>query len=146
MTGAQASPTTPIGGMTMTSPYGNIESPFDLSALAIGAGAPYVAKWTIIYPHETMIAIKKGIEKKGFSFIEILAPCTVGYGRKNKLKEPVDNLHWYKRNTIGRSRYEEMSQEEKQACDKIVIGELANFNKPEFTAEWGKLVDRQFVE
>lgn len=146
MTGAQVSPTTPVGGMTMTSPYGNIESPFDLSALAIGAGAVYVARWTIVYPHETMLAVKKGIQKKGFSFIEILAPCTIGYGRKNKLKEPVDNLNWYKKNTIGRSRYDDLSPEERRECNKIVIGELRDIEKPEFTAEWGKLVDKVFVE
>lgn len=146
MTGAQVSPTTPIGGFTMTSPYGNIENPFDLSALAIGAGAPYVAKWATAYPHETVLAIKKGIEKKGFSFIEILAPCPVGYGRKNQLKQGKDYLLWYKHNTIGRSKYEQLSEEEKQKCDKIVIGELRNVEKPEFTAEWAKLVDRHFVK
>jgi 2-oxoglutarate ferredoxin oxidoreductase subunit beta len=146
MTGAQVSPTTPIGGVTMTSPYGNIESPFDLSALAIGAGAPYVARWTVVYPHETMLAIRKGIQKKGFSFIEMLTPCPVGYGRRNELKHGKDQLLWYKKNTIGKSRYEKLSEEEKQKCDKIVIGELLNVEKPEFTAEWGKLVDKVFVE
>ena len=146
MTGAQVSPTTPVGGITMTSPYGNIESPFDLSALAIGAGAPYVARWTVAYPHETMLAIKKGIERKGFSLIEMLTPCPVGYGRRNKLKHGKDHLLWYKKNTIGRSRYEKLSDEEKQKCDKIVIGELRDVEKPEFTAEWGKLVDKVFVE
>lgn len=146
MTGAQVSPTTPIGGFTMTSPFGNIESPFDLSALAIGAGAPYVAKWTTVYPQETMMAIKKGIEKKGFSFIEVLTPCPVGYGRKNKLKDGPENLLWFKKNTIGRSRYEKFSDEEKLKCDKIVIGELRNVEKPEFAAEWFKLVDEVYVE
>jgi 2-oxoglutarate ferredoxin oxidoreductase subunit beta len=146
MTGAQVSPTTPTGSFTMTSPYGNIETPFDLSALAIGAGAPYVAKWATAYPHETMLAIKKGIEKKGFSFIEILAPCPVGYGRKNQLKQGKDYLLWFKQNTIGRTKYERLSDEEKQACDKIVVGELRNVEKPEFTAEWSKLVDQQFVK
>lgn len=146
MTGAQVSPTTPVGGITMTSPYGNIESPFDLSALAIGAGAPYVAKWTTVYPHETMLAIKKGIEKKGFAFIEILTPCPVGYGRKNKLKQGKDYLLWFKENTIGKSRYEKLSEEEKRSCEKIIIGELSNIEKPEFTAEWAKLVDKYFVE
>lgn len=146
MTGAQVSPTTPVGGVTMTSPYGNIESPFDLTALAIGAGASYVAKWTTVYPHETMMAIKKGIERKGFAFIEVLTPCPVGYGRRNNLKQGKDYLLWFKKNTIGRSRYEKLTEEEKHNCNKIVIGELRNIEKPEFTAEWDKLVDKLFVE
>jgi len=145
MTGAQASPTTPVGGITMTSPYGNVESPFDLAALAIGAGAPYVAKWATVYPHETIMAMKTGIEKKGFAFIEVLAACPTGYGRKNKLKEGKDNLVWYRHNTIARSKYERLSEQEQLSCDKIVIGELRNIEKPEFTAEWAKLVDRHYV-
>lgn len=146
MTGSQTSPTTPTGGITMTSPYGNIESPFDLSALAIGAGASYVAKWTTAHPHETILAVQKAIEKHGFSFVEVLSPCPVGYGRKNNLKHGKDYLEWMMRNTIGRSRYEAMSADEQRACAKVVIGELRNEEKAEFTAEWAKLVDRVFVE
>lgn len=146
MTGAQVSPTTPVNGITMTSPYGNIESPFDLSALAIGAGAPYVAKWATAFPHETIMAVKKGLEKKGFSFIEILAPCPIGFGRKNQLKQGKDYLWWYKKNTIGKSKYDRLSEEDKAACDKIIIGELQNIEKPEFCASWFDLVDRQYVK
>ncbi|HUU47082.1 MAG TPA: thiamine pyrophosphate-dependent enzyme [Acidobacteriota bacterium] len=146
MTGAQVSPTTPIGGITMTSPYGNVESPFDLSALAIGAGAPYVSRWTTAHPHETIMAVKKAIEKPGFAFVEVLASCPIGYGRKNDLKHGKDYLEWLKRNTIGRTRYTAMTPEEVLACDKIVIGELRNEPKPEFTAEWTRLVDGLFVE
>jgi len=146
MTGAQLSPTTPVGGIATTSPYGNIESPFDLSALAIGAGAPYVAKWATVFPHETMMAIKDGIEKEGFAFIEIFTPCPVGYGRRNKLKQGKDYLLWFKKNSIPKSRYEKLSEEEKLACDKIVIGKLRDLDKPEFTAEWSRLVDKHFVQ
>ncbi len=146
MTGTQVSPTTPVGGITMTSPYGNVESPFDLSALAIGAGAAYVAKWATMYPHEMMTAIKKGIEKKGFAFIETLAACPTGYGRKNKMKEGKDHMLWCKENTIGKSRYERLSEQEQNSCGKIVIGELRNIEKPEFTAEWSKLVEQHYME
>jgi len=145
MTGAQVSPTTPIHDYSATSPHGNIESPFDLSALAIGAGAPYVAKWTTAYPHETIMSVKKGIEKKGFSFIEILAPCPVGYGRWNKMKDGKDIILWLKRNTIGNKRYSRLSEEEQQQCEKIIIGELMDKEKPEFTAEWAKLVESLYV-
>ena len=58
MTGGQVSPTTPIGGVSTTTPYDNVESPFDLSRLAIGADATYVARWTVGYPYETLAANK----------------------------------------------------------------------------------------
>ena len=44
MTGGQCSPTTPQGDFGTTAPYGNIERPFDITALAMGAGASYVAR------------------------------------------------------------------------------------------------------
>ena len=146
MTGSQVSPTTPVGGLTTTSPFGNIEDPFDLSALAIGAGAPYVAKWATAFPHETMTAIKDGIEKPGFAFIEILTPCPVGFGRRNDLKEGVDYLQWLRKNSIGHKRYERLSAEEKKACDKIVIGRLRDVEKPEYTSRWAALVNDQYVD
>jgi 2-oxoglutarate ferredoxin oxidoreductase subunit beta len=145
MTGAQVSPTTPVGGITTTSPFGNIEEPFDLSALAIGAGAPYVARWTTAFPHETMMAIKRGIEKAGFAFIEILTPCPVGYGQRNELKQGKDYILWFKKHTIGKSRYDGLSEDDKKACDKIVIGELRNVERREFTAEWAKLIDQHYA-
>ncbi len=145
MTGAQVSPTTPIRGVTMTSPYGNIESPFDLAQLAIGAGASYVAKWNTAYPHETMQAIKKGLALPGFAFIEVLTPCPVGFGRKNALKEGKDYLLWLKKNSIGKSRYDKLTTAEKQACEKIVIGEYKNEPRPEFVAEWNKLVAGKYI-
>jgi len=35
---------------------------------------------------------------------------------------------------------------EKELKDKIIIGELRNVDKPEFTTEWCKLIDTQFAE
>jgi len=57
MTGGQTSPTTPIGGLTTTSPYGCLEQPFDLAELAKGAGASFVARWIPSYAYETIACI-----------------------------------------------------------------------------------------
>src|SRR3990172_7178452 len=47
MTGGQVSPTTPLGSRATTAPYGNPESPFDISGLAIAAGAAFVARGSV---------------------------------------------------------------------------------------------------
>ncbi len=146
MTGSQTSPTTPVGGFTTTSPYGNIEMPFDLAHLALGAGAPFVAKWTTAFPHETMTAIKRGIEHPGFAFIEVVTPCPIGFGRKNQLKEGRDFLLWLKQNSLGKSRYDKLSPAEQKACTKIIVGQYRDDPRPEFVGEWGKLIDKFFVE
>lgn len=142
MTGGQLSPTTPPGGFTTTSPYGNIEPPFDLSELAIISGATYVARWPLGYPYETVESVKRGILKKGFAFIEMLMPCPTGYGRKNKMRDMKSNWEFYKKETILNSKYRILSDRQKEQNKKIVVGELHNIEKPEFCQEYKKLVDR----
>ncbi len=85
MTGGQVAPTTPMSAIASTTPYGNFESAFNLPALADSCGAVYVARWTAFHVRHTTKAIKEALLKKGFSFVEILAPCPTLYSRRNKL-------------------------------------------------------------
>ncbi len=136
MTGGQVSPTTPVGDLTTTTPYGNVEAPFDLCRLAIGADAPFVARWTVGYPYETLKAIENAIRKPGFGFVELLMPCTTAYAKTNKLGDSRAIWDWYKANTITRRELAELSAEERAANRKIVIGTLWDVDKPEYTARW----------
>jgi 2-oxoglutarate/2-oxoacid ferredoxin oxidoreductase subunit beta len=140
MTGGQVSPTTPSGSITTTTPYGNMEEPFDLCRLAIGAGAPFVARWTVGFPYETIQTVEAALKKKGFSFIEILAPCPTGYGKENDLKEATANWDWYRENTITRTNLTALSAEERAANKKIVVGTLWDVEKPELTERWEAFV------
>jgi len=99
MTGGQAAPTTPLGAKTTTSPVGNPEPPFNLPLLAYASGASYVARWTILHTRDLIESIQEALLKPGFSFIEILAPCPVNYGRRNREK-PFDTLRYYQMKTI----------------------------------------------
>ncbi len=141
MTGGQVSPTTPQGDFTTTTPYRNIEEPFDLSELAIISGAPYVARWPMGYPYETVKSIKKGLKKKGFAFIETLTPCPTGYGRKNKQRIAKEAWDWYKANTLVNAKWKLLSDKEKSESKKIRIGELQDIERKEYTQEWAKLVE-----
>ena len=99
MTGGQYSPATPTGSISTTSSYGNIDQPFDISKMAEVAGAGFVARSTVYHVAEVEKFIEKGIEKKGFSVIEVLSNCHTYYGRMNKIKGPVDLLNYFKDNT-----------------------------------------------
>ena len=140
MTGGQTSPTTPISSITTTTPYGCVEEPFDLTDLAIGAGAPFVARWIPGYSYESISTIKKALQKKSFAFIEFLIPCPTSYGRRNQIKEGKENWDWLKEMTILKGDYAELSDKEKQQNRKMLLGELQNIEKKEFTQEWKKLV------
>ena len=97
MTGGQVAPTSQIGDITQTTPYGNVEPPFNLVSLAAAAGATYVARWPGYDTLRLQKSIFKCIDNQGFSFIEVLVPCFVQYGSKNKLGDAVEILEWLKK-------------------------------------------------
>lgn len=99
MTGGQVAPTTPLTATATTAPYGNFEQPFNLPYLAESCGAVYVARWTSYHVRHVTKAIKEALAKKGFSFVEILAPCPTLYSRRNKLGDGLDQMVYYKENS-----------------------------------------------
>ena len=99
MTGGQAAATTPCNAKTTTTPRGNPETPFNLPFMAFAAGASYVARWTILHTRDLTKSVEEALLRRGFSFIEVLAPCPTSYGRRNKQK-PLDTLRTFQDRTI----------------------------------------------
>ena len=95
MTGGQAGATTPIGGITTTSPYGNYEYPFNVSALAKASGAVYVARWTVLHARRLARSMTEALLKPGFSVVEVISPCPTGFGRRHKQRQGLDTLRYY---------------------------------------------------
>ncbi len=125
MTGGQVAPTTPVGAKTMTTPYGNIEDPMDTVEVAKAAGAAYVARWRSTDFKQLINSIKKGIQTKGFSYIEILVQCPIQFGRYVLGTSDASKIiKWYKENTVTLKKAEKMSAEEVK--DKILIGEFVH--------------------
>ncbi|MFX1456146.1 MAG: thiamine pyrophosphate-dependent enzyme [Promethearchaeota archaeon] len=97
MTGGQVAPTTQIGNITQTTPYGNVEPPFNLVSLAAAAGATYVARWPGYDTLRLQKSILKCINNNGFSFIEVLAPCFIQWGSKNQLGDAIEIVEWLRK-------------------------------------------------
>ena len=95
MTGGQLAPSTPYGAKTTTTPQGSPDEPFNFCALAAACGATYVARWTALHVRRLTNAIDEAINKKGFSFLEVIAPCPTAFGRRNKIRKPLDLLKFY---------------------------------------------------
>jgi len=140
MTGGQASPTTPPGARATTAPYGAIDPPFDVCKLAQGAGATYVARATIAQPVLCEQYIKNGIANKGFSVVEIITSCHTQFGRKNNRRTPVDNLNYFKNNSVPLAKAQSMSPVDLEG--KIVTGEFVKREAPEYTELYRSLVER----
>ncbi|MFH1752080.1 MAG: thiamine pyrophosphate-dependent enzyme [archaeon] len=81
MTGGQKSPTTPLKGITLTSPFGSTEKPLNVKDLILSNGNFYARTTTIQMQHFKQLLIK-ALDFKGFSFIELLTPCITNFGRR----------------------------------------------------------------
>jgi 2-oxoglutarate/2-oxoacid ferredoxin oxidoreductase subunit beta len=103
MTGGQVAPTTPVGATGTTMPFGNFEMPASLPFLADAAGATFVARWTVYHVKQLTRTFKEALGKKGFRFIEILAPCPTLYLRRNRLGDGVDGVRVYKERSVLRN-------------------------------------------
>ncbi len=96
MTGGQVGPTTPIGAKGTTAPLGVVEKPFNLPQLAKAAGAVFVARWTILHVREFQNAVLRMMQKKGFCFVEVLAPCPTSFGKTNNIGDGLHEMEIYR--------------------------------------------------
>lgn len=82
LTTGQTSPTSRSGMKTKSMPFGNIESAASPVAIALAAGATFVARGFSADQKHLVHLIKQGIEHKGASFIDVFSPC-VTYNHDN---------------------------------------------------------------
>lgn len=134
MTGGQASPTTPPGRRSTTSPGGNIEPAFDIARLAAAAGASFVARASVASPFKLSRYVEAAIRKRGFSLVEAITPCPTAFGRQNRLATPLDNLRWIEENTVDAHRASGLSESE--LAGKLVTGVLADVERPEYVERY----------
>jgi len=82
LTTGQASPTTAEGHKTKTTPRGNVEKPINPLALALTAGATFVARGFSGQPAQLTSLIEQAMAHKGFALIDVFSPC-VTYNKLN---------------------------------------------------------------
>jgi 2-oxoglutarate ferredoxin oxidoreductase subunit beta len=140
MTGGQVSPTTPEGDWASTAQMGALEQPLDAADLAACAGATYVARTTTAHVWKMDQLITKAISHKGFSVVEVLTQCPTYYGRKNRMPKATDMLDYFKKNSIPVSKAANMEWKDIQG--KIIIGELVNKGRKEYTELYAELQER----
>ena len=100
MTGGQTGPTTPFGARGTTAPYGNPELPFNLPYLLAASGANYVSRWTTLHARQIKGEILHTFTKPGFTFIEVLSPCPIGFGKSNNIEAGIDEMELYRERCV----------------------------------------------
>jgi 2-oxoglutarate ferredoxin oxidoreductase subunit beta len=141
MTGGQYSPSTPSDRFASTMPYGNVDFPFDIPALARGAGASFVARGTAFHAAGLDALVAEAMRHKGFSVVEIINACPTTYGRRNKFKSPADMLLWMKDSFLPAAAFEKLPPE--KSAGKFPMGILyRKEGAPEFSEAYYGMVEK----
>jgi 2-oxoglutarate ferredoxin oxidoreductase subunit beta len=77
LTKGQYSPTSELGKVTKSTPYGSIDHPFNPVTLALGADATFVARTMDRDPKHLQQMIRRGHQHRGSAFIEIYQNCNI---------------------------------------------------------------------
>jgi len=100
LTKGQFSPTTDRGRRTSTSPFGVIEEPIMPPALALAAGATFVARGAAFDPRYTAGLMAEAISHPGYALLDVLQPC-VSFNK-------INTYEWYRQRVY---KVEERAQE-----------------------------------
>jgi len=77
LTKGQYSPTSEIGKITKSTPYGSLDHPFNPVTLALGADATFVARTMDRDPKHMKGILRAAHDHKGTSFVEIYQNCNI---------------------------------------------------------------------
>ncbi|MEL7060220.1 MAG: 2-oxoacid:ferredoxin oxidoreductase subunit beta [Acidobacteriota bacterium] len=77
LTKGQYSPTSEVGKRTSSSPVGSVDPPFNPLALALGAGASFVARSVDIFQPHLKSTLLRAARHRGTAFIEIYQNCNI---------------------------------------------------------------------
>lgn len=101
-TGGQYSWTTPQGSVTDSSPYGMYEPNWvqdgrDILNIIREAGATFLAKHVSMDGEFGVNTMKKALQNRGFSLIQVVSPCTTNYASTALgTRDPVTMFKWLK--------------------------------------------------
>ena len=77
LTKGQYSPTSELGKKTKSTPHGSADTPFNPLALALGAGATFVARTVDIFQPHMREILHRAAKHQGTAFIEIYQNCNI---------------------------------------------------------------------
>lgn len=138
MTGGQQGPSTPLGAKTTTTVNGSPEEPFNFCYLASACGATYVARWTALQVRSLRSSISEALDKRGFSFVEVITPCPSSFGRRNRMGTALEMMKFYQGRSVIRGDID--PKEASMDIDReIVVGKFVDIERPTFMDHYEKV-------
>jgi len=71
----------------------------------------------------------EAMTKPGFSFIEVISPCPVVYGRMNKEPKGLDSMHYYQERSVIRDGTDP-KEANIELNGPIVVGKFVDIERP----------------
>jgi 2-oxoglutarate ferredoxin oxidoreductase subunit beta len=101
LTKGQYSPTSEVGKVTKSTPFGSVDAPFNPISLALGAEATFVARTHDMDRKHMMEMFRRAHAHKGSAFVEIYQNCNVFNdgafeqvtGRENRASQLIPLVH-----------------------------------------------------
>ncbi len=124
-----------MGARGTTAPGGATEQPFNLPYLAKATGAVFVARWTILHVREFQQALSRAMQKDGFCFIEVLAPCPTSFGRANRIGDGLHEVEIYRercRVANGARNLEDLDIDLLDETKSITVGNFVDVERRPF--------------
>ena len=109
--------------------YGAYEETFNLPGVVAAAGASFVARWTAYHVKQLAKTMGEALNKKGFRFIEVIAPCPTLYLRRNRLGEGLEEMKYYQEKSVIKNgaNPQEVGIDYR---DEIIVGKFVDVERP----------------
>jgi 2-oxoglutarate ferredoxin oxidoreductase subunit beta len=129
MTGGQHSVSTPPGGITSSTPFGQLEQPMDICQTVTVNGASFVARTTAFdkgLPH----LLAQAIQNEGFSLVDVWELCTAYYVPNNHFSKGMLEKKLVELNFPTGVIHQAQRPEYSQAYRQLVAGEVGKAAMP----------------
>ena len=87
--------------------------------------------------------ITEALLKRGFRFIEVIAPCPTTYGRRNRQPTGLDQMRYYRENSIIRHGADPKDVDI-DLNGKIIVGKFIDIERPTYSDLLDEAVQRAF--
>ncbi len=138
LTVKQFTASSPKGFVSNSSPHGNVEEPLNALDLVNSSGATFIARTFSADMKHLENTLEEAVNHKGFSFVEVLQPCTAWYNTLSEYQEKT-----YKMKDIPKNPEEKIKEWDYNEGDKIPLGIFKKEKKNVFE-ENKKLGKRDF--
>lgn len=145
LTTGQVAPTAQKGYRSKSTPFGIIEEPINPLAIALVNGATFIAQGFAGNTSHLIELIKKAINHKGFSLLNVLQPC-VTFNKVNTYQYYREKSYYLDKD-YDLTNFElalKKSLELKE--EKFPLGIIYQIRKPTFTEQLAQLKEKTLIE